>query len=184
MPAKRAVAYALAAAALFGASTPAAKMLAGEMPAFLLAGLLYAGSGIGLSLWIALRSAASASPTASLTRADLPWLAGAVLSGGVAGPVLLMQGLGVVPGATPAATAALLLNLEGAFTALVAWFVFRENFDRRIGLGMGFIVAGGAVLSWQGGEVVVLPAGAAAVAGACLCWAIDNNLTQKVAAAD
>jgi drug/metabolite transporter (DMT)-like permease len=184
MPPKRAVAYALAAAALFGASTPAAKILAGEMSAFLLAGLLYAGSGIGLSLWIALRSAASASPTTSLTRADLPWLAGAVLSGGVAGPVLLMHGLSVVPGATPAATASLLLNLEGAFTALIAWFVFRENFDRRIALGMALIVAAGALASLEPGALGGVSTGALFVAAACLAWAVDNNLTRKVSAGD
>src|SRR5437867_3232629 len=85
---------------------------------------------------------------------------------------------------TAATTAALLLNLEGVFTALIAWFVFRENFDRRIALGMALIVGGGVVLSWQGSEGLGLPAGTLAVAVACLCWAIDNNLTQKVSAAD
>jgi drug/metabolite transporter (DMT)-like permease len=156
------------------------------MPAFLLAGLLYAGSGIGLSLWIALRSAAAASPagSASLTRADLPWLAGAILSGGVAGPVLLMQGLSVVPGATPASTASLLLNLEGAFTALIAWFVFRENFDRRIALGMALIVAAGALASLEPGALGGVRTGALFVAAACLAWAIDNNLTRRISAGD
>ncbi len=156
-PPKRAVAYALAAAALFGASTPAAKLLAGEMPAFLLAGLLYAGSGIGLSLWIALRSAGAPSGPAPIARADVPWLAGAVIAGGIAGPVLLMLGLAT----SAASTASLLLNLEGVFTALIAWFVFRENFDRRIAFGMALIVA-----------------------AACLAWAIDNNLTRRVSAGD
>src|SRR5258706_15949946 len=141
---KRSIAYALAAAMLFGASTPAAKLLAGDLPAFLLAGLLYAGSGLGLAAWIALRPAAGAP---RLARADLPWLAGAVLCGGVAGPVLLMQGLA----ASPASTASLLLNLEGVFTALIAWFVFRENFDRRIAFGMLLIVAGGALAALESG---------------------------------
>lgn len=156
------------------------------MPVFLLAGLLYAGSGIGLSLWIALRSTAAISPTgpASLTRADLPWLAGAILSGGVAGPVLLMQGLSVVPGATPASTASLLLNLEGAFTALIAWFVFRENFDRRIALGMALIVAAAALASLEPGALGGVSTGALFVAAACLAWAIDNNLTRRISAGD
>ena len=185
MASKRAVTYALGAAVLFGASTPAAKILAGDMPAFLLAGLLYAGSGIGLSLWIALRSAAASSTgSASLTPADLPWLAGAVLSGGIAGPVLLMQGLSVVPGATPASTASLLLNLEGAFTALIAWSVFRENFDRRIALGMALIVAAGALASLEPGSLGGISRGALFVAAACLAWAIDNNLTRRVSAGD
>jgi drug/metabolite transporter (DMT)-like permease len=177
----RAVAYALAAAALFGASTPAAKILAGEMPAFLLAGLLYAGSGIGLSLWIALRSAAAApSAPASIARADVPWLAGAVVSGGMAGPVLLMFGLAT----TAASTASLLLNLEGVFTALIAWFVFKENFDRRIAFGMVLIVAAGGLASLEPGSLDGTGGGALFVAAACIAWAIDNNLTRRVSAGD
>jgi drug/metabolite transporter (DMT)-like permease len=89
--------------------------------------------------------------------------------------------------ATPASTASLLLNLEGVFTSLLAWFVFKENFDRRIALGMACIVAGGILLSWQGGGDAhgpSLPLGALAIAGACLCWGIDNNLTQKVSASN
>lgn len=94
--------------------------------------------------------------------------------------MLLMVGLQ----RTSASDAALLLNLEGVFTALLAWFMFKENFDRRIALGMGLIVVGGLILSWPDGQGIVLPVGALAVAGACLCWAIDNNLTQTVSAAD
>jgi drug/metabolite transporter (DMT)-like permease len=173
------VGAALLAAVLFGASTPFAKVLVGEMRPVLLAGLLYLGSGLGLStLYMARRRAATTE--APLTRADLPWLAGAVLFGGVLGPVLLMLGLSTTPGST----ASLLLNLEGVFTALLAWFAFRENFDRRIALGMALIVAGGVVLSWQGEGGLGLPIGSLLVAGACLCWGIDNNLTQKVSAGD
>jgi drug/metabolite transporter (DMT)-like permease len=176
---KRSITYALAAAILFGASTPAAKLLAGEVPAFLLAGLLYAGSGIGLALWIALRPAARAARTARLAAADLPWLAGAVLCGGVAGPVLLMLGLA----ATPASTASLLLNLEGVFTALIAWFVFHENFDRRIAAGMTLIVAGGALASLDAGAGGI-GADSLLIAAACLAWALDNNLTRRISAGD
>lgn len=117
---------------------------------------------------------------AALTRHDAPWLAGAVLFGGILGPVLLLLGLR----GTPASTASLLLNLEGEFTALLAWFVFHENFDRRIASGVAFIVGGGAVLSWPAGGEIGFPVGAAAIAAACLCWAIDNNLTQRVSGGD
>ena len=171
----RSIAAALGAALLFGASTPAAKNLAGAVHPVLLAGLLYAGSGIGLSLF----RLARAQPL-RLPRADIPWLAAAVLSGGIVGPVLLMWGLS----ATSAASASLLLNLEGVFTALLAWFVFRENFDRRIALGMALIVAGGMLLVFEPASVHGGSAGAFAVAAACLAWAVDNNLTRKAAAAD
>jgi drug/metabolite transporter (DMT)-like permease len=106
-------------------------------------------------------------------------LLGAIAAGGIAGPVLLMFGLST----TPAATSSLLLNLEGVFTAVIAWVVFRENVDAQIFLGMVAIVAGGAVLSWQPGAASV-SAGALLVAAACACWAIDNNLTRKVSTND
>ena len=179
-PARSGVAYALVAAALFGASTPLAKLLLGELPPVALAGLLYLGSGLGLSAWWLLSRLRHQPAEAGLKRADLPWLAGAIASGGVAGPALLMVGLAI----TPASSAALLLNLEGVLTALLAWFVFRENFDRRIALGMVAITAGGVVLSWGGTPALGVPWGPLAIAGACLAWAVDNNLTRKVSASD
>jgi drug/metabolite transporter (DMT)-like permease len=84
----------------------------------------------------------------------------------------------------PASTASLLLNLEGAFTALLAWFAFREHFDRRIALGMGLIVAGGVLLSIEPGTAGGPSLGVLAVAGACLAWAIDNNLTRRISGGD
>lgn len=183
---RRGVACALLAAILFGASTPFAKSLLTAVAPVALAGLLYLGSGLGLLAFYLLRALArrvradTADAAAGLRRADLPWLAGAVASGGVAGPVLLMLGLA----ATSAATASLLLNIEGVFTALLAWFAFRENADRRIVAGMACIVAGGVVLSWQGAAAQGAPWGMLAIAGACLCWGLDNNLTRKISASD
>lgn len=175
--------YALLAAVLFGASTPFAKLLLGEMSPAMLAGLLYLGSGIGLGAWLVLRKCSSdksRSQEASLKKADVPWLSLAILTGGVIGPLLLMVGLA----RTTAATASLLLNLEGVLTACVAWFVFRENFDRRIAIGMAAIALGGVLLSWSGRPEAGVFIGPLAIAGACLCWAVDNNFTRKVAAAD
>jgi drug/metabolite transporter (DMT)-like permease len=178
---RRGVGVALAAAALFGASTPFAKLLLESTPPQLLAGLLYLGSGAGLFLvWARGRRSIKAVRETALARHDVLWLVGAIGFGGVFGPLLLMLGLV----RTPASGASLLLNLEGVFTALIAWFVFRENFDRRIALGMLAIVAGGIVLSWEGRLSWGGSAGPLAVSGACLCWGIDNNLTQKVSAGD
>ena len=172
------VMYALGAALLFGMGTPLAKLLLAEVSPLMLAALLYLGSGLGLALVRAVRR----------ERAVLPqglqwlWLGGAVMAGGVVGPVLLMLGLQNFS----AADASLLLNSEGVLTALLAWFVFKENFDRRIALGMLAIVAGGLCLSWPrdgapgGGSV----GPALLIVAACLAWAIDNNLTRKVALLD
>jgi drug/metabolite transporter (DMT)-like permease len=175
----RHVLYALGAAVLFGASTPLAKWLTAETPPVLLAGLLYLGSGIGLTLARLVRDGRF--KTSGLAKGEWPWLLGAIGFGGVLGPVALMFGLM----ASSAATASLLLNLEAVLTALLAWLVFKENADRRIVWGMLAIVAGGLALGWQADAGSLSSArGAALVALACLCWAIDNNLTRKVSAAD
>lgn len=173
------VGMALLAAALFGASTPLAKGLLQDTSPQLLAGLLYLGSGAGLLLvWLVQRGRARRE--AALSRRDLPWLAGAIATGGVLGPLLLMYGLLQAP----ASSASLLLNLEGVFTTLIAWTVFREHVPFRIAVGMVVIVAGGAMLSWEGHVAWGSIWGPLAVAGACLCWAVDNNLTQRVSAGD
>jgi drug/metabolite transporter (DMT)-like permease len=171
---------ALLSAALFGASTPLAKALLGDVSPWMLAGLLYLGAGVGLAaIHLARRALGIDPPEAPLRRADMPWLGAVVLFGGVLGPLLLMLGLST----TPASTASLLLNLEGLFTLGIAWVVFRESVDIRIGLGAAAILLGAVILSWQGGPGG-LGGGALAIVGACLCWGIDNNLTRKLSSAD
>lgn len=176
---------ALAAAALFGASTPFAKLLTGAMSPLLLAGLLYLGSGLGLFVLRLLRDRGW--KASGMAPGEWRWLLGAIVFGGIAGPVALMAGLA----STPASTASLMLNLEAVLTAVIAWLVFRENAGLRVLLGMAAIVAGGVVLAWQPngltpeGRHAALPVhGLLAIALACLCWAIDNNLTRKVSASD
>jgi drug/metabolite transporter (DMT)-like permease len=172
---------ALGAAVLFGLSTPLAKLLTGQASPLLLAGLLYTGSGIGLTLLLVVRAMVGGRAGIVLPRrVDLGWLLGATLFGGAIGPYLLMYGLQ----ATDSASASLILNLEGVFSALLAWFVFKENFDRRIALGMALIVAGGVVLSTSAVFHIDGLLGPFAIAGACLAWAIDNNFTRKVSIND
>jgi drug/metabolite transporter (DMT)-like permease len=175
-----AILSALGAAALFGASTPFAKVLIGSISPILLAGLLYLGSGIGLWMIRLVRDRSFSVP--KMRAAEWRQLLGAILFGGVLAPCLLMWGLTQVP----AADASLLLNLEGVFTAGLAWVVFHENTDRRIVLGMALIVLGGAVLSWPAPQTAHSDAiaGILAITAACLCWALDNNLTRGVSAAD
>jgi drug/metabolite transporter (DMT)-like permease len=167
---------ALGAALLFGAGTPLAKLLLHSVSPWLLAGLLYLGSGIGLMLYRRLNNA----PAVRLPRHEQPWFAGAIVAGGIVGPVLLMLGLTEMP----AAGASLLLNAESVFTALLAWFAFKENFDWRIALGMVAIVAGAGVLIWPGEARFAGLWPSLAVLGACFAWGLDNNLTRKVSLAD
>jgi drug/metabolite transporter (DMT)-like permease len=170
---QRAIAFALLSAALFGASTPLAKILLGSTSPLLLAGLLYLGAGIGLAAWLAIRRGFR-----PIAHGDWPWLAGAVIAGGIAGPALLMFGLARTDGST----ASLLLNLEAVFTAIIAWVAFRENVDRRVFAGMAAIVLGGAALSFQG--TPHLETGSVLIAAACLAWALDNNLTRRISGGD
>ena len=181
----RSAAPALAAALLFGASTPLAQLLTGGISPLLLAGLLYLGSGVGLGTLLLARHLRGGqgdgqpAPSLRIPRAELPWLFGAIVAGGMLGPALLMLGLAT----TDAASASLLLNIEGVLTAVIAWVVFKENADRQIVLGMVAIVLGGVLLAWEPGGAKLSP-GALLVVGACLCWAVDNNLTRKVSTND
>ncbi len=173
-----AVAAALLAAILFGAATPFAKQLLGETSSALLAGLLYLGSGCGLLTVRLVRDRGWRS--VNLSSSEYQWLGSAIFFGGVMAPVLLLIGLASIA----ATTASLLLNLEAVLTALIAWWVFKENAGTRIVLGMIAIVAGGVLLAWPTSATTGSPAGALWIAAACACWAVDNNLTRKVSAND
>lgn len=180
MTGRTSILAALGAALLFGGSVPLAKVLTATLSPVLLAGLLYLGSGLGLTVLRAVRDRGFARP--ALSGEQWLWLAGATALGGMLGPILLMYGLVH----TSAASASLLLNLEAVLTAVLAWVVFGENANRRVVLGMALIVAGGVVLGWPGGGGMAAGSslGALAIAGACLCWALDNNLTRHVSASD
>ena len=144
-----------------------------------MAGLLYLGAGAGLGLvHISRRAFGIPQAEAPLRRSDLPWLLLVIAAGGILGPLLLMFGLA----RTAASGASLLLNLEGLATMSIAWIIFRENVDRRLLWGAGAILAGALLLSWQG--EASFNWGALLIAGACLCWSIDNNLTRKLSSAD
>ncbi|MGM9451981.1 DMT family transporter [Legionella bozemanae] len=170
---------ALAAAVFFGGSTPFAKELVGQISPLLLAGLLYLGSGIRLIVTRLIKDRGW--HHSGLVKDDWIWLFGAIGFGGILGPILLMFGLQQ----TSATTTSLLLNLEAVLTALLAWIIFKENTSHRIVLSMFLIVAGGTLLSWPQGKAAELNLfGPLAIAGACLCWAIDNNLTRKVSVGD
>lgn len=174
------VPMALASAALFGAAVPFSKILLGSIDPQLVAGLLYLGAGAGLGLvHMGRRAIGLPAVEAPLRRSDMPWLAAVVVLGGVLGPLLLMIGLNKID----AASGSLLLNLESVATMMIAWLVFKENVDRRLFLGAAAIVLGVIVLSYEG-QSLSLNIGAVFIAGACLSWGVDNNLTRKLSASD
>jgi drug/metabolite transporter (DMT)-like permease len=169
--------FGLLAAATFGVSAPLAKLLLVEVSPQLLAGLLYLGAGVGLALYRLVRPHTREAP---LSRADLPPLVGVIALGGVCGPLLLLLGLARVSGTA----GALLLNLEAPLTIALAALVFREHVGRRALFASACVLLGAAALRFTPGEVAVDGLGVAAIAAACLCWALDNNLTQRLSLKD
>jgi drug/metabolite transporter (DMT)-like permease len=171
------VGYALGAAALFGASTPGAKLLLRDLSPLMLSALLYLGATIALSAY---RFLAFESREAQITRHDLPSMCGIIFFGGIVGPILMFLGLQRLS----ALTGSLLLNLEGPFTAVIAIGLMREHLARREMFAAATIMLGGLLVSLQPGHIGGNWIGALEIAGACLSWGIDNNLTQRVSLRD
>jgi drug/metabolite transporter (DMT)-like permease len=171
----------IAAAVLFGASAPLSKVLLGSIDPLPLAAILYLGSGIGSWIFFTIRKGIQQDRVSEekLARPDFRWLAGAILAGGVAAPILLLLGLD----RTPASTASLLLNFEAVATALIAILFFGESVGRRILWAVGLITAASILLTWNGGDWG-FSLGALAIVGACFLWGLDNNLTRHISGKD
>jgi drug/metabolite transporter (DMT)-like permease len=170
----RGVLHAITAAALFGLSTPAAKLLLGDFSPLMLSALLYLGATIALHMH------RLGSHEAPLSRTDLPLLAGITFFGGILGPLLLLFGLKHLS----AVTGSLLLNLEAPFTALIAIGLLREHLGKRETIAATSIMLGATLIGLQPAQIHGDPLGALEIAAACLCWGIDNNLTQRISLRD
>ncbi len=170
--------YALGAAALFGASTPAAKLLLNALSPLMLSALLYLGAATALSAYRFLGW--SPSRETPISRGDTPAIVGIIFFGGILGPVLMLHGLQRIS----AFTGSLLLNLEGPFTALIAVGLLGEHLGTREKLAAMAIMLGGVLVSLEPGYLDGSWLGVVEVAGACLSWGIDNNLTRHLSLRD
>jgi drug/metabolite transporter (DMT)-like permease len=177
----------LASAVLFGVSTPLAKLLLGEIPPVALAGLLYIGVFLGLGAYVLVVNfvrikgrSPRVSGEAPLERRDLPWLAGAILTGGIAAPICLMLGLHRVNGFT----GSLLLNFEAAATAVIAVLLFKENAGKLVWTALALMTGGGILLSWNSGRGNLEAAGPLLILAAMIGWGLDNNLTRQISEKD
>jgi len=158
----------LLAAVLFGVSAPAASVLAGDVPALALAGLLY----LGAALAVAPAALRHPRPVQDLRRGG--WLLMlAIVFGGAIGPVLLVLGLERVP----ASSASLLLNCELPATAVLAWLVFHEHLGRRFVTATALVIGAGVLLVWSGGTFEL---GGLFIVAACVAWAVDNSATARI----
>ncbi len=176
------MAQALAAAALFGASAPLAKLLLGEVDPVLLAALLYLGCGIGVGLTKLLQglSGAADKSEAQISRSDWKWLAGSVFAGGVAAPIILLVSLR----STAASTASLLLNFEGVATTVIAVLIFRESVSKYAVWAIVAVTIASILLSWDASGQWGFSLGALGIIAACVFWGIDNNVTRNISAKD
>jgi len=173
--------FGILAAVLFGVSAPLSKLLLDGVDPILLAGLLYIGAGASLGLLLLLRRAfRTEDQEAHLEKRDMPWLLGAILAGGIAGPILLLLGLA----RTPAATTSLLLNFEVVATGLVAFALFRESVGSQTWWAIAAIAIGGALLSLDPSFGWAISPGAVFVLGACVAWGLDNNFTGRISLKD
>ncbi|MBU4256141.1 MAG: DMT family transporter, partial [Candidatus Thermoplasmatota archaeon] len=167
-------------ASLFGISTPLAKILVKDISPVALAGFLYLGAFAGLSLYSAVIKTESDKKAVSLERKDFPWLAGAILTGGIIGPISMMMGLRLVSGFS----ASLLLNLEGIATAIIAVFFFKENAGKRLWLALICMIIAGIFLTWDPTQGRFNIVGPLFIIFAMVCWGIDNNLTRSISDKD
>jgi drug/metabolite transporter (DMT)-like permease len=171
---------ALLAALFFGASAPISKLLLGDVPPVLMAAFLYLGSGIGISLTRIIQRISSNEREAGIKSPDIKWLAGAIISGGIAAPIILMISLKN----TPASTASLLLNFECVATTLIAMLIFKEAISRRAWIAIAVITLASILLSTNFGNSWGMSLGAFGVILACVLWGLDNNFTRNISAKD
>lgn len=167
-------------ASLFGISPPLAKILLKDSPPVVLAGLLYLGAFVGLTFYSVTKRKRSGKAVAPLEKRDFFWLAGAVITGGVIGPISMMLGLTLVSGFS----ASLLLNLEGVTTAMIAVFLFKENAGKRLWIALTCMTLAGVFLTWDTSQSKFNPIGPLLIILAMVCWGIDNNLTRKISDKD
>lgn len=167
-------------ALFFGISPPIAKLLIKDIAPVALAGLLYIGAFLGISLYSILRRKLI-SPTTNnkmeeLELTDIPWLAGAIITGGIIAPICMMLGLTYVTGFT----ASLMLNLEGLATVIIAVFFFREHAGKRLWIALACMTMAGIFLSWEPYQGKFSIVGPLLLVFAMVCWGIDNNLTRVI----
>lgn len=163
---------ALFSALLFGLSTPLSKGLLAHWTSQQLAGLLYLGAALGVSLPLVLGRMGFFS--ARLDRANFWRLSGAILFGGILGPLSLLIGLNLAS----ASSVSLWLNLEMVATSILAVLLFRDHLGKRGWLGAACVLGAGLLLSW--GEGATGPRAGMYLGLACLCWGLDNNLTSLI----
>ena len=177
---RKGIIMAILAAVLYAVSSPFSKVLLNEMPPTLMAGFLYLGAGIGMSLIAVLRRVRQAEITEiHLSKAELPYTVAMILLD-IAAPICLLIGLN----ATTAANASLLNNFEIVATALIALVVFSERISKRLWMGIFFVALSSVFLSFEDVTSLEFSYGSLFVLLAAVFWGLENNCTRKLSSCD
>ena len=177
---KKAACFALLAAVLYAVNAPVSKLLLRQVPATVMAALLYLGAGAGVFLMgAAQRAAGREKQERPLTRKELPYTVGMVALD-IAAPIFLMAGLT----RTTAANASLLNNFEIVATSIIALVVFREAISKRLWLAIALVTASSLLLSFEDMSSLSFSWGSLFVLLACVCWGFENNCTRMLSSKD
>ena len=177
---KKAIFYAILAAALYALNAPVSKLLLQNVPPTMMAGFLYLGAGIGMAVMGLVRSGTGhGKQEMRLTKKDLPYTLGMVILD-IAAPIFLMIGLT----RTTAANASLLNNFEIVATSLIALFIFKEKIGKRLWIAIGLITLSSILLSVEDASSFQFSFGSLFVLAACVCWGLENNCTRSLSHSD
>lgn len=169
---KKAIFYAILAAALYALNAPISKLLLGQIPSTMMAGLLYLGAGIGMFVMEKITKNKQEQP---LTKKELPFTIAMVVLD-IAAPIFLMVGLTKCS----AANASLLNNFEIVATSLIALFIFREIISKRLWLAIVLVTISSILLSFEDMSSLEFSWGSLFVLLACVCWGFENNCTRML----
>ena len=168
----RYILIALLSAILFGASTPAAKVLLENISPFTLAGLLYLGAALGVLPFSKKKN--NALEIKKIGKKNMLYLLGAIVFGGLVGPVLLLFGLDQAS----ASSVSMWLNLELVATALLGFFIFKDHLGKFGWIGVVGTVIASVLLSQYEQSIGIYSL--LLIFAACVCWGLDNHLAALI----
>lgn len=177
---KKGIILSIIAAALYAINSPFSKLLLEYIPSTLMAGLLYLGAGIGMTIIAFLQKISGHSrKEEKLAKAELPYTIAMIVLD-IAAPVCLLLGLSL----TTAANASLLNNFEIVTTSLIALLFFKERISPRLWFGIIAITISCMILSFENVSSLSFSKGSFFVLLAACCWGLENNCTRKISSKD
>lgn len=177
---KQGITLAILAAALYAISSPFSKLLLDYIPSTLMAGFLYLGAGIGMTVISLLQKISGHTrKEEKLSEKELPYTIAMIVLD-IAAPICMLLGLSM----TTAANASLLNNFEIVATSFIALLIFKERISPRLWLGIIAITISCMILSFENISNLYFSKGSLFVLLAACCWGLENNCTRKISSKD